>query len=137
MLEEAREQLAKAIQSPATYEPLLAQLILQALFRFTDQNGEHPVALQIRQQDLAITKKALSSALSAYEEATGHRPAQVTIDEREWLQSELGGVTASTLNGRIVLQNTMEARLDLAIEAMLPAIRTELFGPSQTRRFFD
>ncbi len=43
----------------------------------------------------------------------------------------------TAMGDRIRVNNTMEARLALLQEAMLPDIRIMLFGPSPTRRFYN
>lgn len=39
-----------------------------------------------------------------------------------------GGVVLSNMGGKIVLDNTLETRLDLAMECRLPETRRVLFG---------
>ncbi len=48
-----------------------------------------------------------------------------------------GGVVLSSMGDRIRVVNTLEARLGLLQESMLPDIRILLFGPSPTRRFYN
>jgi V-type H+-transporting ATPase subunit E len=40
-------------------------------------------------------------------------------------------------NGKIDLNNTFEARLDLLRESALPAMRQALFGKNPNRKFYD
>ena len=53
------------------------------------------------------------------------------------LISSAGGVIASCQNGNILVSNTLESRLDLLQESMLPEIRVLLFGHSPSRKFFN
>lgn len=46
-----------------------------------------------------------------------------------------GGVVLSAQEGRIVCSNTLDQRLQLAYEQLLPEIRKTLFGKSATRKF--
>jgi V-type H+-transporting ATPase subunit E len=46
-----------------------------------------------------------------------------------------GGILISAKGGRILCNNTLEQRLALAYEALLPAIRISLFGASESRKF--
>jgi V-type H+-transporting ATPase subunit E len=39
--------------------------------------------------------------------------------------------------GRITCDNTLEARLKISVEQCQPEIRTTLFGPSPTRKYYD
>ena len=52
-------------------------------------------------------------------------------------ESSAGGVVVSALGGRIQCNNSLESRLELASEVLLPAIRVMLFGIAPSRRFFD
>jgi V-type H+-transporting ATPase subunit E len=40
-------------------------------------------------------------------------------------------------NGKIDIDNTFEARLDLLKESALPAMREALFGKNPNRKFYD
>lgn len=46
-----------------------------------------------------------------------------------------GGIIGSMLNGRIKVDNTLDERLGILEEKMLPEIRTDLFGKNENRRF--
>jgi V-type H+-transporting ATPase subunit E len=40
-------------------------------------------------------------------------------------------------NGKIEIDNTFEARLQILENNSLPAVRKTLFGPNPNRKFFD
>lgn len=117
----------------------MESLILQSFCRLIDGKNFTPITIQVRQTDLDIAKQALLNALDGYKTMTkGVQLDKVTIDEQNWLDaSSAGGIVANTLNGRISFNNTLESRLELATEALLPALRTNLFGASECRKFFD
>jgi V-type H+-transporting ATPase subunit E len=72
-----------------------------------------------------------------YKTKTG-KEVKVTVDKSDFLpDSTGGGVLLTCFNGKIVVDNTLEKRLETAIHQLLPAIRYELFGPSLSRTFFD
>jgi V-type H+-transporting ATPase subunit E len=48
-----------------------------------------------------------------------------------------GGVVIVGGNGKIDIDNTFEARLELLKESALPAMRQALFGKNPNRKFFD
>jgi len=48
-----------------------------------------------------------------------------------------GGIVVIGGKGKIVVDNTLEARLALLKELGLPAVRGTLFGENENRRFFD
>ena len=41
------------------------------------------------------------------------------------------------MKGKIKISNTLEARLTMMAELMLPQVRTALFGPNPNRKFMD
>ncbi len=51
--------------------------------------------------------------------------------------SSTGGVVIVSGTGKIDINNTFEARLDLLKESALPAMRKALFGENPNRKFFD
>jgi V-type H+-transporting ATPase subunit E len=136
--EEAKVGLSK-VSSSAQYPSFLEDLILQSFCRLIDGKNFTPITIQVRQADVEVAKKALGKALEDYKKLTnGVQLDKVTIDEQRWLDANCaGGIVANTLNGRIRFNNTIEARLELATEALLPALRTNLFGASECRKFFD
>lgn len=48
-----------------------------------------------------------------------------------------GGVELWAKGGRIKINNTLEARLDLIAEQLIPEIRNALFGRNVNRKFTD
>lgn len=141
IMEEARKRLA-SVPSASNYVSILSALMVQSFYRFMDSGetteGQLSISVQVRKEDLVVAQRALEQAQSAFRQSTGKSLKSATIDETNWLhESSLGGIIASSMNGRIVLENTLASRLGLAAEALLPVVRTELFGASETRRFFD
>jgi vacuolar-type H+-ATPase subunit E/Vma4 len=112
---------------------------------------EREVSVRVRKQDLSLVEVAIKSASAAFKEKFGYE-VHVTIDSDKFLPDarylkiqllidlqfySAGGVILLANNGKIQVKNTLESRLDLAAEAMLPAIRMLSYGPSPNRRFFD
>jgi len=48
-----------------------------------------------------------------------------------------GGVELYAQRGRIKVNNTLEARLEMVAEQKLPQIRNALFGVNENRKFLD
>lgn len=62
----------------------------------------------------------------------------VKIDQERFLPSEIcGGVEVYNDNGKIKVSNTLENRLDLIAQQMMPEIRVNLFGANPNRKFTD
>ena len=55
----------------------------------------------------------------------------ISINKNNWLnKDDLGGVTLTSLTGRIVCDNTLRARLAYCLQLLLPTIRGMLFQES-------
>jgi vacuolar-type H+-ATPase subunit E/Vma4 len=123
---EAGSRLGAAAGSNATaYSALLKGLIKQGVLRL---EGEAAVEVQCRPQDLALaTKLAPSVATEVAAESGGSRAVAVTVVGAPQLASSSGGVTLSAAKGTIRCDNTLEARLGLALGDLTPAIRDVLF----------
>lgn len=48
-----------------------------------------------------------------------------------------GGVELMAQNYKFVVENTLESRLDLMSQQMVPDLRTTLFGRNPNRKFTD
>lgn len=73
-----------------------------------------------------MVKSSLSDASQQYEKLVGKK-VNLSVDTEEFLQCA-GGIVLSALEGRILANNTLEARLQMAYDAALPKVRTTLFG---------
>uniref|UniRef100_A0A8R1HZC8 Uncharacterized protein n=1 Tax=Caenorhabditis japonica TaxID=281687 RepID=A0A8R1HZC8_CAEJA len=62
----------------------------------------------------------------------------VVVDKKNFLASEsAGGVELAARAGKIKVSSTLESRLDLIANQIVPQVRTALFGPNPNRAFFD
>lgn len=134
MLQELRElantRLAR-VSSGEQYATLLKQLIIQGLLRIQEQT----VVIRCKQSDLAKVKKVLPEAVTEYTKMmtdAGHRvQPHVSVDEtaENFLGEKQcsGGVVITALGGKIVCDNTLDARLQIAYTQQLPVIRQRLF----------
>ena len=48
-----------------------------------------------------------------------------------------GGVELLAKQGKIKVNNSLEARLHMVAQAKMPQIRNQLFGKNSNRKFFD
>ncbi|GMF06616.1 unnamed protein product [[Candida] boidinii] len=98
---------------------------------------EEKVSVKGRKQDLELLKEAAKTAKTHFEE-TAKFEVEINIIESDFLnESSAGGVIIINGTGKIEVNNTLGERLQLLSETALPAVRLELFGPSETRKFFD
>jgi len=115
----------------AKYPQLLQKLIVQGLIKI----DETDITVYCRSKDSDIVKKVLSDATKEYvgimQKTSGVtlKPMlKMNTDKAKDLpESSYGGVKLTALNGRIVCDNTMAARLGLVYEELLPSIRAILF----------
>lgn len=134
MKEAAEKQLQKVGSSDnEEYPKLLEALIIQGLLRLKEQSTQ----LRCREQDLEIVQSVIESAKQAYAEKLNVDVPEVFVDDEHFLpgppgssnhgSSCTGGVVLATKDGRIVLENTLDARLEVVFKQQLPEIRKRLF----------
>jgi V-type H+-transporting ATPase subunit E len=136
--ESARDKLATASSNPK-YGELLRALIVQGLIRLK----EVEVTIRVRQEDEALVQSILKAAEADYKrvmkrDTTLDVDVHLKIDTSEYLPpgpkkgvagfSCAGGVVLVCSKGRIVLDNTLDRRLDLAFQELKPTIRKSIFG---------
>uniref|UniRef100_A0A915DH33 Vacuolar protein sorting-associated protein 51 homolog n=1 Tax=Ditylenchus dipsaci TaxID=166011 RepID=A0A915DH33_9BILA len=149
VLSDARANLCKISEDEGRYPSIIKGLILQALLRLLEKN----VTLKCRHKDKELVSKLLPDCLEELYKSGGapQRLAvsifhltftklpliYVTIDE-EYLDKDCaGGVEMTAKVGKIKVCSTLESRLDLIAGQVIPQLRTTLFGPNPSRKFFD
>ncbi|KAM7525838.1 hypothetical protein LguiA_015740 [Lonicera macranthoides] len=116
------------------YKELLKDLIVQSLLRLK----EPAVLLRCRKEDLHLVDDVLHSAKEEYaEKAKVHSP-EIIVDNIHLPPAPShhnahglscsGGVVMASRDGKIVCENTLDARLDVMFRKKLPEIRKRLFG---------
>lgn len=147
----AREELIQAVKSEAvsnldkmthkgqeTYSKLLRDLITQGLVKL----NEKFVVLVVRKEDVSVVEGVVKGAVSDYigliKEATGEDvTCDVTVNKKVFLppapkgdgaRSCAGGLKLTAARGRIVCDNTLDSRLQVAFQNLMPTIRSSLFG---------
>lgn len=88
----------------------------------------------VRPQDVKTVKGLVSDLQTQYKDKYGN-PVMISVVEG-LSQDSSGGIQLVSHQEKIVIDNTLEQRLRLIEELMLPIIRTDLFGPNPNRRFF-
>ena len=92
------------------------------------------VTLAHRPKDGKLVKKAAEAALKAYKDLAG-RESKLEY-ESTLPDDSAGGVIGSAMAGRIKVDNTLDARLKILEEKMLPELRHDLFGQNENRKFY-
>ncbi|KAI0339317.1 ATPase V1/A1 complex subunit E [Trametopsis cervina] len=126
----ARESISTLSSAEDRYVQFLENIITQGMLALLETD----VLVIVREKDVDIAKKASASAEKQYQEISGRT---VSTKVQSGLSDELaGGVTLIGANNRITLDNTLDERLRLLEDRMLPEIRYDLFGANPNRKFF-
>ncbi|KAL6615729.1 hypothetical protein ACP70R_037999 [Stipagrostis hirtigluma subsp. patula] len=135
MKEDAMKELLRVSHNHHEYKNLLKELIVQGLLRLK----EPAVLLRCRKEDHHHVESVLHSAKHEYaSKADVHEP-EIIVDHNVYLppapshydahgQFCSGGVVLASRDGKIVCENTLDARLEVVFRKKLPEIRKLLFG---------
>lgn len=133
VLEEARKRLGKVTQDQGRYAQILESLILQGLYQLFEPN----ITVKVRPQDRDLIKSVLPTVATKYRDVTG-RDVNLTISDDSHLSQETtGGIELFARQNKIKVANTLEARLELISQQLIPQIRNALFGRNTNRKFTD
>ena len=114
--EEAKNRLRKQAESPEEYRTLLKNLITQGLIKLVEEDVE----IRCMRSDERLVSELMSECQSEFNE-TCVTSTKLTIDTSNYLTHEdLGGVILTSLNGRLVCDNTLRARLSYCLQLLLP-----------------
>ncbi|XLS84203.1 hypothetical protein HN51_034369 [Arachis hypogaea] len=139
MKEASRKALSRLANDKKVYRKLLRDLILQGLVRMREPS----VIIRCRESDKKLTESLIEECKKDYmDKMRLQQPPKITIDERVYLPPPPkngngadslepfcnGGVVMASEDGKIVLENTLDARLDVIFRHKLPEIRKRLLG---------
>ncbi|XP_050071028.1 V-type proton ATPase subunit E [Anopheles maculipalpis] len=133
VLEECRRRLGEVTKDSTRYGEILTALITQGLLQLMEAN----VLIRGRQVDAQVIQNVLPAAVESYKSKCG-RDVVVTLDTESFLPADTtGGVDLLAQSGRIKVSNTLESRLELIAQQLVPEIRNALFGRNMNRKFND
>ncbi|KAK6935483.1 V-type ATPase subunit E, partial [Dillenia turbinata] len=126
MKESASKELLHVSHDHDEYKKLLKDLIVQSLLRLK----EPAVLLRCREVDLNLVKSILDSAKDEYSGKANAYPPEIIIDSAYLPPAPThydahepfcsGGVVLASRDGKIVCENTLDARLDVLFRGKLP-----------------
>lgn len=126
--QECAGKLAKAAQGK-NYTNLLKQLIIQGLIKIEEDNIE----IQCRQEDTSKVQQVMPEAIAEFKRAI-KASGQPEPNPKVSLSSTnvpskgcSGGVILTACRGRIVLNQTLDERLQIAYHDLMPSVRRGLF----------
>jgi len=133
VLDEARARLVHISNDQSKYSSILQGLICQGLYQLL----ENEVILKCRQKDIQLVERVLPASVAELKKVSG-RETKIHIDKENFLPPDVaGGVEVQTRDGKIKVVSTLESRLELLNQQMIPEIRTILFGRNPNRKFLD
>ncbi|WVZ18226.1 hypothetical protein V8G54_005548 [Vigna mungo] len=129
MKEAASKELLSASHHDHVYKNLLKDLIVQCLLRLKETS----VLLRCRKEDLHLVEHVLDSAAQEYGDKANVEPPEVIVDNQVYLPPGpshhnahdiycSGGVVLASRDGKIVCENTLDARLDVVFRKKLPEV---------------
>nr|GAT58864.1 vacuolar ATP synthase subunit E [Mycena chlorophos] len=126
-----RSLAAELAKDDSRYVQFLDGVIVQGFL----QVYEPSVTVHCRRRDTSLAQQAAESAAATFKALSGR---EIKFDVEGSLPDDsAGGVKLVSGSKRITLDNTLDERLRLLEDRMLPEIRTELFGPNENRKFFN
>lgn len=133
VLDEARRRLGEVTRDASRYSQILQSLITQGLYQIMEAN----ITIRGRKVDAQLIQNALPGSVEQYKRETG-KDVVITLDTDNFLSADsTGGIEIFALQGRIRVVNTLESRLELIAQQLVPEIRTALFGGNTNRKFTD
>eukprot|EP00088_Acartia_fossae_P011558 TRINITY_DN15874_c0_g1_i1.p1 TRINITY_DN15874_c0_g1~~TRINITY_DN15874_c0_g1_i1.p1 ORF type:complete len:227 (-),score=93.72 TRINITY_DN15874_c0_g1_i1:304-984(-) len=133
VLEDAKGKLATITKDQQKYTAILQSLLTQGLCQLL----EPQVFVRCRQIDQQLVESIIPGAQQDYKAKVGKECA-VKLDTENWLSKDCtGGIEILAMKGKIKVDNSLEARLTMVSEQILPSIRGALFGANPNRKFND
>merc|ERR1711879_205810 len=113
---------------------MIENLILQAM----NQVEEKQVTIHCLEDQLRLVENSVNKVEQIYNHSHQSNPCKITVDSQKFLhESKIGGIKLVTNKGKLTVDNTLLARLELTADHLMPQIRTMLFGHNKNRMFFD
>ncbi|KAF5354312.1 hypothetical protein D9756_007203 [Leucocoprinus leucothites] len=123
-------QLASKGSDSGAYTQFLEGVIVQGFL----QVMEPKVLIHTRTQDAEVAKQAAEAASQTYNDLTGLSVEFEIVPDLG--EDGAGGVKLVNASHRITVDNTLDERLRLLEDRMLPEIRRDLFGANENRKFY-
>ncbi|XP_019151671.1 PREDICTED: V-type proton ATPase subunit E-like [Ipomoea nil] len=134
MKDAASKELLHVSHDHHHYKKLLHDLIVQSLLKLKEPS----VLLRCRKDDVHLVEHVLHSAKEEYAEKERVHPPEIIVDHIHLPPAPShhdahglfcsGGVVLASRDGKIVCENTLDARLEVLFRKKLPEIRKLLFG---------
>ena len=138
LLQTTKEKLNKICDNQEEYKKIIKSLIIQGLIKIQENN----IVIRCRQVDLDLVRSVMDGALEEYKQIMKNEcqeDSKVTLTLNEQSERMLppppghgpiscsGGVVLEGCNGKVILENTFDSRLEICFHDLKPIIRNILF----------
>jgi len=130
LFQTSRDEIIKLSQEEGRYVQFLEGVIVQGFLQLLEPDA----TVRAREKDVGVVEKAVVGASKTYYDISGRHVKAIV--EGSLSNNLAGGVVLISGTGRITVDNTLDERLRLLEDRMLPEIRLDLFGANENRKFY-
>ncbi|KAK1444345.1 V-type ATPase subunit E [Babesia gibsoni] len=125
---EALNKIKKYIDNREEYKRIMVLLILKATMSLASTD----LLVRCRKEDVKVAEGAINEAKNRFtvltEESLGVKlDINATIDTKNFLPSDTYGVVMTTKDGKVECNSTLNSRLQVCCERLIPEFKKELF----------
>jgi len=128
LAEKIKGELAKVTKDQSRYRKFLKESMIQAFIKIWD---EEQVTVSCRKEDASVVQKLMNEALKEVLQRA-EKECKETLKMKAVFDKTpincTGGVRVTARGGRVVCNNTLDARLAIVMRTELPHIRQALFS---------
>eukprot|EP00397_Hematodinium_sp_SG-2012_P052296 GEMP01061758.1.p1 GENE.GEMP01061758.1~~GEMP01061758.1.p1 ORF type:complete len:224 (+),score=55.91 GEMP01061758.1:58-729(+) len=127
--QESEAALRQLTTSEKDYKKILTDLMVEGAVRLVDDQ----ISVRCRKKDVAIVGSVGEAAAEKFaklikEQTGGNKKVKFVVDKNNSLSDQsIGGCVLTCFDGKIRIDNTLDARLRLQMENNMPVIRHNLF----------
>ena len=139
VFEEAKNQLVLKIKnSPNEYKKVMKDLIIQGFIKLLEEN----VNIFCKKEDYDLVNSIVDDAKQEFLEKLKKEAKKtvnltkmnVTVDKKNLPDTLLGGVILTSMKSKIIVDNTLDKRLELFKQNSTPEIRKILFDNKEQKK---
>jgi len=126
--EMTQKRFSGVTKNSGKYKEFLKQAMIQAFLLIWD---EEEVFVSCRKEDQSVVKSLMDSAMKEVK-SRAQKECNTTLKMKANFNDKpvkcSGGVIVSARGGKVVCDNTLDARLNIVMRTELPMVRERLFG---------
>jgi len=127
---DAYKRLSSLKSDKNKYKEILKKLMIQGFIRI----DEETVVVRVVKEDLNLAASIFEDAVNEYEKIWKEQVGvadkiNASLDKSRFLPAAaIGGISVYARNNKICLDNTLQARLGVCQQSLMPILRGRLFG---------